>query len=207
MHTEDGHAIKQFVCSDTKKNVFLIGDSIRRGYCDMTRKALANVAEVFFVEDNCKNTQNVITSLNVWANMFSDCNKVDVVHFNCGHWDVAHWCGAEFSLTSEAEYRKNLQIIIYLISTLFPNAKIVFATTTTMNPNGQQGVNVRTNEDIVRYNDIAKLVMIENDIEINDLFAITKEWDSLHYEDYCHFTAESNLILGKAVAKTIALYL
>jgi len=22
MHTEDGHAIKQFVCSDTKKNVF-----------------------------------------------------------------------------------------------------------------------------------------------------------------------------------------
>ena len=32
-YIEDGKSKKQFICSDAKKNVFLIGDSIRQGYC------------------------------------------------------------------------------------------------------------------------------------------------------------------------------
>ncbi|MBQ7840648.1 MAG: SGNH/GDSL hydrolase family protein [Lachnospiraceae bacterium] len=206
VHIEDGNASKQFICSDIKKNIFLIGDSIRLGYCDATREALSNMAEVFFVPENCRNTQYVITCLNGWANMFSDRTCVDIVQFNCGHWDVARWCGGEFPLTSEDEYKKNLQIIIDMISVLFPNAKKIFATTTTMNPNGQKALNDRTNSDIERYNDIAKGVMIKNNIEINDLFAITKEWDSSYYGDYCHFTAEANRILGEYVANTLELY-
>ncbi len=207
VHIEDGHASKAFICSDIKKNIFLIGDSIRLGYCDATREALSDLAEVFYVSDNCRNTQYVITNLNAWANKFSDRTRVDIVQFNCGHWDTAHWCGGKFPLTSEEEYGRNLQIIIDMISKLFPNAKIAFATTTTMNPNGEMGLNVRTNVDIARYNDIAKSVAIKNNVAINDLFAITKEWDSLYYSDYCHFTAEANIILGKSVAKALQLYL
>ena len=206
-HIEDGLASNHFVCSDTKKNVFLIGDSIRLGYCNTTREALADIAEVFYVSDNCRNTQYVITNLHAWSNMFNDRTLVDVVQFNCGHWDVAYWYGGKLPLTSEEEYGRNLQIIIDLIAELFPNAKVVFATTTTMNPNGKMGINYRTNDDIARYNDIAKSIAIKNNIEINDLFAITKKWDSLHYSDYCHFTTEANMILGKSVAKALELYL
>ena len=207
MYIENGESKKQFICSDVKKNVFLIGDSIRMGYCAATREALSDVAEVFYVDKNCRNTQYVITGLNAWANMFSDTTRVDVVQFNCGHWDVGHWRGGPFSLTSEGEYARNLQIIIDMVSEIFPRAKLVMATTTTMNPSGQMGVNPRTNEEISRYNEIVKAVASKNNIPINDLFAITKDWDSSHYKDYCHFSADANSVLGQAVATALRSFL
>jgi len=90
-----------------------------------------------------------------------------------------------------------------MLRELFPHAKIVFATTTTMNPSGQIGINPRTNEEISRYNEIASAVAAKNGIAVNDLFALTKDWDSSYYKDYCHFTDESNEILGRAVAETL----
>ena len=202
-YMEDGKTNKQFICSDSKKNVLLIGDSIRMGYCASAREALSDVAEVFYIDDNCRNTQYVITRLNGWANMFSDRKGIDLVQFNCGHWDIAHWCGGAYSLTSEGEYARNLQIIIDMIAKLFPCAKIVFATTTTMNPSGQLGVNPRTNGEISCYNEIAKAVASKNNLPINDLFAITKDWDSTGYKDYCHFTEAANVVLGQAVAAAL----
>lgn len=206
-YMEDGKTNTQFICSDSKKNIFLIGDSIRKGYCTSTREALSDIAEVFYIDDNCRNTQYVITNLNSWANLFRDPACVDTVQFNCGHWDIAHWRGGEHSLTSETEYARNLQIIICMISELFPRAKIVFATTTTMNPSGQTGINPRTNEEISRYNEIAKAVASQNNISINDLFAIIKEWDGSHYKDYCHFIDEANIVLSQAVATALKTYL
>ena len=206
-YIEDGKAKKRFLCSDTKKNIFLIGDSIRIGYCAFAREALSDIAEVFYVDDNCRNTQYVITKLSGWANMFSDPSCVDLVQFNCGHWDVAHWYGGELSLTSETEYARNLQIIIDMIQKLFPRSGIVFATTTTMNPSGKIGTNPRTTEEIFRYNEIAKAVASKNNVPINDLFAITKEWDSACYRDYCHFNDDANAVLGKAVATALKTYL
>lgn len=206
-HTEDGNRNVQFMCSDEKKNIFLIGDSIRMGYGDVTREALSDTAEVFTVNDNCRNTQYVIASLHGWSNMFSDRNKVDIVQFNCGHWDVARWCGGKFPLTSEDEYKKNLQMIINIISELFPNAKIIFATTTTMNPNGETGTNPRTNAEIASYNDAAEAVALKNNIAVIDLFSVTKDWDSSYYTDYCHFTENANRILGKNVAEKLKIYL
>ena len=207
IHIEDGKAKKQFICSDVKKNVFLIGDSIRLGYCASVREALSDISEVFYVAENCRNTQYVITSLNSWVNMFSDPARVDLVQFNCGHWDIAHWRGGAFSLTSETEYERNLQIIIDMISQAFPNAKIVFATTTTMNPSGQLGINPRSNREISRYNEIAKAVASKNHIAVNDLFALTKDWDSSCYKDYCHFTAEASAVLGQGVATALKSHL
>lgn len=202
-HLEDGQKDKQFLCSNTKKNIFLIGDSIRLGYCATTREKLSDIADVFYVSDNCRNTQYVITRLYTWANMFSDRSLVDVVQFNCGHWDMAHWYGGELPLTSETEYARNIQIIIKMMEKLFPNAKIVFATTTKMNPNGTIGLNPRTTEDIMRYNEIAKEVALRNNVMINDLFAVTRDWDEFYYKDYCHFTIEAGRLLGEAVATTL----
>lgn len=207
-HVEDAKSNVQFVCSDEKKNVFLIGDSIRIGYCGVTRAELSDEAEVFYVSDNNRNTQFVITNIYKWVSMFSDPAKVDLIQFNCGHWDVAHWFGHDISLTSESEYARNLQIIIDLLRKSFPNAKIVFATTTTMNPEGEIGVNPRTNEEIECYNSIAVEVATRNDIPINDLYPITREWDGSYYSDpYCHFNTEANKKLGKIVADALRPYL
>ncbi|MBQ3150210.1 MAG: hypothetical protein IJB86_03080 [Clostridia bacterium] len=205
-HAEDGRKDVRFICSDEKKNIFLIGDSIRMGFCDVTREALSDEAEVFYVDDNCRNTQYVIINLFSWANLFDAPEKVDIVQFNCGHWDLAHWCEYVLPLTSETEYTRNLIMIAEMTAKLFPNAKIVFATTTPMNPNGQLNQNVRTTADIARYNDAAKKALENRNIAINDLFEITKDWDASFYADYCHFTQESNKILGNSVASELKKY-
>ncbi len=204
-YVENCNANAQFQCSDTQKNIFLIGDSIRQGYCATVKEKLSSKAQVFYVGDNCRNTQYVITNLKTWANMFSNPNMVDIVHFNCGHWDVAHWCGGELPLTSEQEYKRNIKIIIDMIKKLFPNAKIIFATTTAMNPNGTIGINPRTTAQIANYNDIACDVAGENGVLINDLFAITNNWESDCYADYCHFTPKAFESLGMIVAETLNL--
>ena len=92
-YIEDGNSNVEFKCSKTKKNIFLIGDSIRLGYCKTVKNELSDVAEVFYVNENCRNTQFVITNLRKWQKMFDDTTRVDVVQFNCGHWDAAHWNG------------------------------------------------------------------------------------------------------------------
>ena len=58
----------EFSCSETKPNIFLIGDSIRLGYCKTVKDCLADVAEVFYFADNCKSTQYVIFTALGWAN-------------------------------------------------------------------------------------------------------------------------------------------
>ena len=202
-HAEDGTKNVQFTCSDEKKNIFLIGDSICMGYRDTVCKELSDEAEIFFIADNCRNTQHVIINLFSWAHMFDDRNKVDIVQFNCGHWDVAHWYEGALPLTSKEEYKRNIGIIIKMISEFFPNAKIIFATTTTMNPNGNLSLNPRTNAEISDYNEGAKEVSFENNVTVNDLFAVTKDWDTSYYEDYCHFTKNANISLGKIVAENL----
>lgn len=197
---EDGAADKSFYCGEGA-NIFLIGDSIRKGYCATVRERLSDVARVFYVDDNCRSSQNIIFSMKNWAGRFDDCSKVDIIQFNCGHWDVAHWNGYELSLTSEAEYEKNIRMIILLLRKFFPNARLVFATTTPMNPNGGVGTNPRSNEEIDRYNSIAQRVATELSVDIADLNSATRQWGSECYRDYCHFTPESFERLGESVAE------
>lgn len=154
-YIENGKSNKEFLCSRKRKNIFLIGDSIRQGY---------------------------------------------FVHFNCGHWDVAKWNGYDSSLTSEEEYGKNIKMIITLIKEKFVNARIVFATTTTMNPANLPCLNFRDNTMIDKYNEIAVKVVNDNGVVVNDLNYLTRNWKSDSYRDYCHFTEEASSIIGKAVA-------
>ena len=191
---------EMFICTQDKKNIFLIGDSIRIGYCEGVGKKMAERANVFYVPDNCRNTQYVIIQLQAWLLRFEKPEMVDAVLFNCGHWDAAHWCGAEAPLTSVEEYKKNLKLIIWLLRKSFVNAKIFFATTTPMNPDGSDGGNPRTTEQIQAYNRAAAEVCGEMDVPVNDLFAFTCGWDSTYFKDYCHFTEEANALLSAQVA-------
>ena len=206
-YVENGNADYLFQCNEEKPNIFLIGDPIRRGYCKTVKDCFADTAEVFYCDDNCRSTQYVIFSLRRWANQFSAPEKVQLVLFNCGHWDVAQWNGYPYPLTSEGEYAKNIRMIIDLLRTFFPAAKLLFATTTPMNPNGILGVNPRTNEQISRYNEIAKEIATETQVEVLDLYAFTQDWPEESFRDYCHFTESAFAELGKEVAGRLAKYL
>ncbi|MBR3994774.1 MAG: SGNH/GDSL hydrolase family protein [Clostridia bacterium] len=202
-YAENGKSNTAFTCNREKKNIFLIGDSIRQGYCETVKTELADIAETFYVSDNCRNTQYVITSLEGWKNKLDDADLIDLVQFNCGHWDVARWGGGEKPLTSESEYAKNIKMLIDLIRAKFVNAKVVFATTTTMSPDNVVSPNPRDNRIIDTYNEIAVKVAKENGVFINDLNKVTRNWGTECYQDYCHFTEEAATLLGKAVAAGI----
>ncbi len=60
---EDGESGAAFRCSADKPNVFLIGDSIRRGYCKTVVSELEGKAQVFFPDDNCRSSQYIVFSL------------------------------------------------------------------------------------------------------------------------------------------------
>ena len=42
------------------KQVFLIGDSIREGYCEKVKEALRDRAEVIYPGENCRTSQYIV---------------------------------------------------------------------------------------------------------------------------------------------------
>lgn len=186
--------------AEEKKNVLLIGDSIRMGYCSGVKSALAHIANVYYPEENCRYTQYVITSLRGWSENW-DADKIDLVHFNCGHWDIAHWNNDPHSLTDLKSYEHNISRIIRHIRKLFPKAEVCFATTTPMHPHISEQTNSRTNEEIRQYNEVGVRAAKSEKAGVNDLFALMEDKGEEVYFDYCHFTNEGYSILAKAVAK------
>ncbi|MBR7165529.1 MAG: SGNH/GDSL hydrolase family protein [Clostridia bacterium] len=204
---ENGSSEIQFICSETKPNIFLIGDSIRKGYCKTVGEDLDGIAETFFFHENCRSSQFIIFNMKKWAGYFDKPGLVNLIHFNCGHWDVAHWSGHPLPLTSPEEYKKNLQIVVDLLHKFFPNAKLIFATTSPMNPDGSNGFNPRTTETINEYNSIAKKVMEANKVPIHDIYSYMIHWESDQYADSCHLTPEAFSVLGHKVANELKTYM
>ena len=197
----DGHLEDQR--SDAAKSissrpeVLLIGDSIRIGYCGEVGRELGDAADVRWPNANCSNSQNILIQLSKWRGLVSNPR---VIQFNCGHWDASRWDGDEEPITSIEEYGKNLRLIVRRLRRDYPGAKLVFATTTRTNPSGVVGKNIRTTDDIRRYNAKATEVMTAEGVPVNDLFAATENWPSADFADYCHFTEAANRRLGKLVA-------
>ncbi|MBO4379092.1 MAG: hypothetical protein J5889_09015 [Clostridia bacterium] len=187
--------------AEGKKNILLIGDSIRIGYCETVRSDLADIARVVYPAENCRNSDFIITRLHGWAQEF-DAAHIDIVHFNCGQWDAAHFNGWKDSLTPLDVYERNLHWIIWALRREFPSAALHMATTTPMSPINETlpAQNPRTTAEIRRYNEAALRVAAEEKVPVNDLFALTVGWPSTDYKDTCHYTDEAFARLGKAVA-------
>ena len=204
-YLEEGNADAIWLCSNKKTNILLLGDSIRLGFEPLFKELTENEFSVFSPDENCCMSQNIIISLKRWSNMFDFPEKVDVIHFNCGHWDAAHWLNSSEPVTSVGEYEKNIGIIIDILKRLFPNAKIIFATTTPMNPVDPIGhsENPRTNPDIDIYNTVGAKEAKEHGIYVNDLNSFCRGWGEEAYADYCHFTKESYKKIAEYTAKFI----
>lgn len=56
---------------------------------------------------------------------------------------------------------------------------------------------------IDRYNEIAIKVAKDSGVIINDINKLTRNLASDCYKDYCHFTEETSVLLGKTVADKI----
>lgn len=189
------------------KRVYLIGDSIRMGYDSYVRELLCDHAQIYWPNDCACFTAYTLRYLTDWAAQDLDASKVDIVHWNNGLWDVLRLIGDE-PQTSPEEYRMGLKRIAGRIRRLFPHAKIIFALTTCVVEEWMNPDFIRYNADIERYNQIAREVMAEENVEIDDLYAVScalpREFRS---PDGTHYTAEGSRALGEAVAKYLEQYL
>ena len=182
------------------KKIVLIGDSIRMGYCDYVKEALSKSAEVYYPPENCRFAVNVLRFIGDWKSKGNWPSDVDLVHFNAGLWDVLRMQDGEMLSTIEY-YRYIIERVGKSMRRLFPTAKLVFATSTAIvEKNSKKGLN----KDIEEFNAAAIEVLTPLGIEIDDLYAVTKNIAPECRSAETHFNNDAGRkVVGGAVVNYI----
>jgi lysophospholipase L1-like esterase len=176
--------------------VLLIGDSVSIGYTLPTRALLQGKANVHRPPTNCSSTGNGLANLKLWLGD----KQWDVIHFNFGLHD-AKLPPEGVRHAPPDVYEKNLRELVKQMKAT--GAKLIFATTTTV-PNGGNISPTRRFGSVDEYNAIAKRVMTENGVAIDDLHAaITPHLANLQRPNDVHFSAAGSELLAKQVAASI----
>ena len=172
--------------------VLLIGDSISIGYTLPTREALAGKANVHRPPANCGGTPNVVRHLDKWLGP----GGWDVIHFNSGIHDIKRPGGKR--VVTPRQYEKNLRIVVERLKKT--GAELIWCSTT-QSPEAVCGAPAK---DFVTYNAVARKVMEENGIRVNDLYGFSlPRLHEIQIPVNSHFTAEGSKVLATQVTAAI----
>lgn len=187
----------------TMKQVFLIGDSIRVGYDSYVQELLEGRARLYWSEDNARFVHYSHRYITEWARECPDPEQIDIVHWNNGLWDIIHIMGDD-AQTPVGEYEACLRRVVRRIRRVFPNARIIFALTTSVIEERLRPDFMRYNAEIEAINAAAVRVMADEGIAVNDLYTVSRKMpDDLHSTDGTHFTEEGYRVLAGQVAQAI----
>lgn len=176
--------------------VLLIGDSISMGYTIPAREALAGKANVHRPPTNCGSTHSGMQNIDAWLGE----GKWDVIHFNWGMHDLKY-LGSGRQNVPIAQYEKNLRELVARMQKT--GAVLVFATTTPL-VRDTDGKFRRVAHAEVEYNDVAKKVMAENGVRVNDLHAFAlPQIETIQAKDGVHYGKDGSTILAGQVAASI----
>ena len=206
------------------KNLLLLGDSIRMGYQDAVKEKLTGKMNVFFPDDNGRFAQYTLRTLGDWAARLS-LPEIHVVHWNNGLWDTLHLPvsrivsdGEAAGLTArpdntafkdkfEAEpvtppdmYRYMLGRVHTRIRNLFPEAEIIFATTTPVDE-ARISAYFRSNEEINQYNRIARDLLRPLGVRINELGEYAAAHCGELHRDWVHYNNEGSSLLADEIIR------
>ena len=186
------------------KKIVLIGDSIRQGYDRYVKMAFEGVAEVYYPGDNCRFTSYILRNILDWKEETGCGEDVDLVHFNAGLWDDMILIDGKNHTPIEV-YSQNIARIFDMIKILYPNAKIVFATSTPCNEEFFKTYKYkRINADTERYNAAASEIVLARGGSINDLYGLLKDDQMMYHSDQTHFyTKEGTRIITDQVIRCI----
>ena len=178
----------------------LIGDSISIGYTLPTRALLKGKANLHRIPTNGGPTTRGLAMLDSWLGE----GKWDVIHFNWGLHDMKYMgpkgrldLGGKQQVPPDP-YDKNLRELVKRLRRT--GAKLIWASTTPV-PQGAAG---RKNGDAARYNEIARKIMAENGVAINDLYAFAlPKLKEIQRPRNVHFTPDGSKALAEQVAAAI----
>lgn len=206
-----GEVFVNFMGGAAVKRIFLLGDSIRvgnggdQGYEACLRALWAGRYQVCSPAENCQFAQYALRHLHEWA---ADCpaKEIELVIWNCGLWDVLRMYG-DGPLTPPETYELMLRRLTRRIALLFPRAKQLFLTSTPTVEERYTGPSLRRNEDIRRYNRLARAVMDEAGIPVLDLYAAAEAFPLQWRADHVHYTREGSEALARCIAQAAERYL
>lgn len=185
------------------KKIVLIGDSIRAGYDKYVKRVLREEAVVLYNSDSGRFSQYVLRAVVDWKRNENWGDDVDLVHWNAGLWDTLRICGDE-PLTPPEMYSVMIKRIDKRLRYLFPQAKIIFATSTRVIEERYGPTFKRLNKDIEEYNRIALEALADTDTVINDLYSFTQALPDAFYNDPTHlYTPEGTKAMTDKVLEVI----
>jgi len=195
--------------------VLIYGDSISVQYMEELRNEMDDKADVFRIFCNGGSSIDFIKNMEkMRLTMFQPFLedgwdfKWDLIQFNFGLHDLKYIAGQKLDLingkqvTSTENYSKNLHEVCEFLLNKYPEAKLIYCTTTPV-PECSKG---RKAVDAQLYNQVAlKVLSNYPEIEINDLYAFTKP----NFEQWAispgnvHFNQLGQEKQGKEVARVI----
>lgn len=167
------------------KNLLLVGDSIRLGYDKAIKKSLEGKANVYFPAENCRFASYVLRYISDYISLIEDGN-VDVLHWNAGLWDCLRLF-EEDPHTPIDVYAYYIDRICIRIKKLCPEAKVIFATSTSVLSEKMSKDRMRYNEEIEAYNKAAVDVVKKHGFEVNDLYAASVTLPEEAHSDAVHY--------------------
>ena len=176
------------------KKIILLGDSIRLSYGDRVRELLGEGYTVWQPEDNCRFASYTLRMLYDYREQLKE---ADVIHFNCGLWDMCDLFG-DGPFTPLEVYVEQMVRIAKILKTYAP--VVIFATTTPPSPKmwGHDLNRVRA------YNAAAMAALEPLGVLFDDLFTpVAEDIDRMISEDYLHASPYGVEILANRVADCI----
>lgn len=167
------------------KNILLIGDSIRMGYDKAVKKSLEGIANVYYPEENCRFASYVLRYLHEYKELVKE-EKVDILHWNAGLWDCLRLFEEE-PHTPVDVYAYYIDRICQRINKLFPDVKVIFATSTKVQSEKMSKDFKRYNEEIEKYNAAAVEVVKKYGFTINDLYEVSANLSDEAHSDAVHY--------------------
>jgi acyl-CoA thioesterase-1 len=175
--------------------VLLIGDSISIGYTLPVRELLKDKANVHRILTNGADTANGLKHLDEWLGG----GKWNVIHFNWGLHDLKIGKDDVRQVPLD-QYRQNLRQLVTRLE--HGGARLIFATTTPV-PDGKTSP-PRLNQDVIAYNRVAKEIMQERGVPIDDLYELAlPKLASIQLPMNVHYKPEGYQVLAEQVAASI----
>ncbi len=184
--------------------VVLIGDSIMGGYSPSVQRQLDGLAETKAFSRTT--SRYVLEHLDEVISA-----QPDVVHLNCGLWDLIISTNTGNAQVPLDEYKSNLEKIFQRLLQE-THAQVIWTTTTPVNEQKQvnprpkgYGRIVRREAEVKLYNRKSVKVAKRFGLKYDDLFGVmTRAGRDEHLkDDGVHYNEVGNELLGQAVAKVI----
>ena len=176
------------------KKIILLGDSIRLSYQRRVTELLGSDYTVWGPEDNCRFASYTLRMLYDYREQLKG---ADVIHFNCGLWDMCDLFD-DGPFTPIEVYAEQMARIAKILKTYAP--VVIFAATTPPSPKmwGHDLDRVRA------YNAAAMAALEPLGILFDDLFTpVAEDIDRMISEDFLHASPYGVEVLANRVADCV----